>query len=242
MKISVLRNVFEKNENAAKENRALFDAKGICCINLLGGAGSGKTSVLEGLIPVLARSRRIAVLEGDLATTRDAERIAALGVPVVQLLTEGGCHLNATLVSHALKELPLDEIDLLIIENVGNPICPANFDLGEHFRIAVLSVTEGDDKPSKYPLLFKDVAAVTITKCDLLPFVRFNLAVVRGDIERINPSAYIIGTAVPRNDEPDGFLRLAEIIQARIEGLAATLLPIQPSDRELRGIDSTTQP
>ncbi|MBX3396126.1 MAG: hydrogenase nickel incorporation protein HypB [Phycisphaerae bacterium] len=242
MKFSVLRNVFEKNENAAKENRALFDANNVCCVNLLGGAGSGKTSVLESLIPILTDSKRIAVLEGDLATTRDAERIAALGVPVVQLLTEGGCHLNATLVSHALKELPLAEIDLLIIENVGNPICPANFDLGEHFRVAVLSVTEGDDKPSKYPLLFKDVAIVAVTKCDLLPFVRFNLAVVREDIDRINPSVPIIGTAVPQNDEPDGFLRLAEIILSRISGSAATLLPLPQSDRDSRIIERTAQP
>ena len=117
MKVQVLKNVFEKNENAAKENRRRFDAGNVTCINILGGAGSGKTSILEAVLPRLTQSLRVAVLEGDLATTRDAARIADLGVPVVQLLTEGGCHLNATLVEHALKEIPLAELDLLIIEN-----------------------------------------------------------------------------------------------------------------------------
>lgn len=188
MEITVLRNVFQKNENAARDNRRLFDEHGIFCINVLGGAGSGKTSVLEAVLPTITKSLRAAVLEGDLATTRDAERIARLNVPVVQLLTDGGCHLNATLVSHALENLSLKDLDLLIVENVGNPICPANFDLGEHLRLSVLSVTEGSDKPSKYPLLFKDVAAVLITKCDLLPHTDFDMAAAETDIRRVNPS------------------------------------------------------
>ena len=195
MNVPVLRNVFEKNENAAKENRRLFDDRGVVCLNILGGAGSGKTSLLEGLLPTLTKSLRIAVLEGDLATTRDADRIARLGVPVVQLLTDGGCHLNATLVSHGLGRLALDRTDLLIIENVGNPICPTNFDLGEHSRISVLSVTEGDDKPSKYPLLFKDMAAVVLTKCDLLPHTNFNIEQAEEDIRRVNPQATLFRTA-----------------------------------------------
>lgn len=196
MKISVLKNVFQKNEHAAAENLARFDELGITCINLLGGAGSGKTSILEAALPRLRTSLRVAVLEGDLATTKDAKRIAQLDVPVVQLLTDGGCHLNATLVQHALDRLPLADLDLLIVENVGNPICPANFDLGEHLRISVLSVAEGDDKPSKYPLLFKDVAAVMITKCDLLPHVDFDFHQVWQDVRRLNPRAEIIETSI----------------------------------------------
>ncbi len=196
MKVEVLKNVFEKNENAAGENRRRLSARGVTCINLLGGAGCGKTSILEAVLPALTKSLRVAVLEGDLATTRDAARIAELGVPVVQLLTEGGCHLNATLIEHGLDRLPLDEIDLVIIENVGNPICPANFDLGEHLRISVLSVTEGDDKPSKYPLLFKGVAAVLLTKCDLLPHTDFDIEQARQDIRRVNPHAQIFETDV----------------------------------------------
>lgn len=222
MKISVLKNVFQKNDHAADENRARLDIRGITCLNLLGGAGAGKTSLLEAIIPSLARDLRVAVVEGDLATTRDAERIAALEVPVIQLLTGGGCHLNATLVQHALDELPLDDLDLIIIENVGNPICPANFALGEHFRISALSVTEGDDKPSKYPLLFKSVAGVAITKCDLLPLVDFDLEGARRDIALINPGAMIFETQAPRrahggrSDGDGGVRRLREFVRSRV--------------------------
>jgi hydrogenase nickel incorporation protein HypB len=195
MKIEVLKNVFAKNENAAAENRELFDRHGVRCINLLGGAGSGKTSILEAVLPQVKAAKRVAVLEGDVETTRDAERIAHLGVPVVQLLTEGGCHLNATIVRHALDKLDLDGLDLLLVENVGNPICPANFDLGEHLRVSVLSVTEGDDKPSKYPLLFKSVAAVLITKCDLLEYTNFDIEQAEQDLKRVNPQAKVLRTA-----------------------------------------------
>ena len=123
MKIEVLKNVFEQNDNAARENRAALDAHKVVCVNLLGGDGAGKTALLEAVVPVLGDDVRAAVLEGDLATTKDAARIAAVNLPVVQLLTEGSCHLNATLVQHGLAKLPLDDLDLLIIENVGNPIC-----------------------------------------------------------------------------------------------------------------------
>ncbi|MCB9853578.1 MAG: hydrogenase nickel incorporation protein HypB [Phycisphaerales bacterium] len=195
MKIEVLRNVFEKNDQAAEQNRSRFDRLGVSCINLLGGAGSGKTSLLESLIPRLSSWMRVGVLEGDLATTSDAERIGALGVPVVQLLTDGGCHLNATLVQHGMESLLQSELDLLIIENVGNPICPANFDLGEHLRISVLSVCEGDDKPQKYPLLFKHVGGVLISKCDLLPHVEFDVDQAEADIRTLNPSAKLLRTS-----------------------------------------------
>lgn len=195
MKIEVLRNVFEKNDQAAEQNRSQFDQMGVQCINLLGGAGSGKTALLEAMIPRLSSRLHVGVLEGDLATTRDAERIAALGVPVVQLLTDGGCHLNATLVQHGMESLLGNALDLVIIENVGNPICPANFDLGEHFRISVLSVTEGDDKPQKYPLLFKEVRGVLITKCDLLPHVDFDVDHAESDIRSLNPGVQIFRTA-----------------------------------------------
>lgn len=210
MKIDVLRNVFEHNDRAAAENRERLDTLGVTCINLLGGAGSGKTSVLEAVLPALADSLSVGVLEGDLATTADAERIAALNVPVVQLLTDGGCHLNATIVQHALDRIPLAELDLLIVENVGNPICPANFELGEHLRISVLSVAEGHDKPAKYPLLFKDAALVLLTKCDLLPHTDFDVSAARQELRRINPQAEVIETDVKTRS---GFDRLAERIR-----------------------------
>jgi hydrogenase nickel incorporation protein HypB len=212
MEIAVLRNVFERNENAARDNRRRFDELHVTCINLLGGAGSGKTSILEAVLPLLKKTLRVAVLEGDLATTRDAERIAKLEVPVVQLLTDGGCHLTATLVEHGLKRVALDQLDLLIVENVGNPICPANYDLGEHARISVLSVSEGADKPSKYPLLFKDVSLVLLTKCDLLPYTNFDIEMAESDIRRVNPNCEIRRTDVRR---PTGIDELAAWILAR---------------------------
>jgi len=176
MKIEVLRrSIVEQNDNAAQENRSLLDENGVVAVNIMGGAGCGKTTLLEQIIPQLPSDLAAAVLEGDVATTKDAARIARLHVPVIQLLTEGGCHLSATLVGEGLKRLPLRDINLLFIENVGNPICPANFDLGEHLRVAVLSVTEGDDKPAKYPYLFKIADLVVVTKFDLLEMTDFDL-------------------------------------------------------------------
>lgn len=211
MEIIIQRTVLEKNESAARENLAMFDRYGIHCINMLGGAGCGKTTVLETLLPKLtAEGRRCAVLEGDIATTRDAERIAALGVPVVQLLTEGGCHLTAAHVQRAMEHLSLDDLDLVFIENVGNPICPANFSLGEHRRISVLSVAEGDDKPLKYPLLFRSADLVLITKCDLLPYVRFNVERVCEEIRRLQPNCRIVAMDAR---EKNGVLELASWVQ-----------------------------
>jgi hydrogenase nickel incorporation protein HypB len=192
MAIEVLqRSILAKNDRAADESRSIFDRYGVTVVNLLGGAGCGKTRLLEDVIPRLRPRFNVAVLEGDLATTRDAERIEVLGVPVVQLLTEGGCHLTAELVREGVRRLRLDGLDLLIIENVGNPICPANFDLGEHVRIAVLSVPEGDDKPAKYPLLFKRADLVVVSKADLLDACPFRLDRATGDIRALNVAAPI---------------------------------------------------
>jgi len=211
--IPVVHRILQRNEKAADQNRTCFDSRGVTCINLLGGAGAGKTSLLEAVLPRL-RDLETAVLEGDLATTRDAERIAALGVPVVQLLTDGGCHLTAAHVQQALDELRLEGIDLLLIENVGNPICPANFDLGEHARISVLSVTDGDDKPSKYPLLFKDARLIVLSKCDLLGMVNFNLPQARGDLQKLNPNAELVQASVRSGA---GIDRLADWIRVFVE-------------------------
>lgn len=188
--IEVLRkSIFVRNDSAAEENRALLREKNVAAVNILGGDGCGKTALLECVIPILRSSLRLAVLEGDIATTRDAERIAACGVPVIQLLTEGGCHLTATLAGQGLRRLPLDELDLVIIENVGNPVCPANFDLGEHARVAVLSVSEGDDKPAKYPQLFQVADRIVISKIDLLAATDFDIDRATREIRAINPRA-----------------------------------------------------
>jgi len=196
MRIEVLRkSLFETNDKAASENRRILDEHGVVAVNIMGGAGCGKTTLLEGVIPHLRHDVGIGVLEGDLATTKDAQRIAALDVPVVQLLTEGGCHLTATLVEQGLARLSLPQLDHVLIENVGNPICPVNFDLGEYARLAVLSVAEGDDKPAKYPYLYKAASRVVITKCDLLESCSFDLDHAVSDIHALNPDVPVYATS-----------------------------------------------
>ncbi|MBL8879529.1 MAG: hydrogenase nickel incorporation protein HypB [Phycisphaerales bacterium] len=202
MNIPIVRRVLEKNNAAAAENRALFDSLDVRCVNILGGAGSGKTALLEAVIPLIKPRAAVFVFEGDLATTRDAQRIAALVVPVVQLLTDGGGHLTAPHVRRAVVRLDLAGGGLLLIENVGNPVCPANFDLGEHARIAVLSVTEGDDKPAKYPLLFQRADLIALTKCDLLTHTDFDIERASRDARRINPTAPIVQMSMRRGDGP----------------------------------------
>ncbi len=222
MIIPVVRRVLEKNDAAAGEIRAMFDERGIFCVNILGGAGSGKTTLLEAVLPRL-RDLHVAVLEGDLATTRDAERIAALGVPTVQLLTDGGCHLRAEHVQRALDALSLEPLDLLIIENVGNPICPASFDLGEHARIALLSLTEGDDKPLKYPLLFRRADLVVLSKCDLQPYVRFDQRRAVDDIRTVNPTVVVMPTDALGGAGIDALANWLRAETARRRELRATL-------------------
>jgi hydrogenase nickel incorporation protein HypB len=156
-------------------------------VNLIGSPGSGKTTLLEATLPRLGL--RAAVVEGDVATERDAERIRALGVQSVQINTQGGCHLEAHLVERALAQLDLEGVDLLFVENVGNLVCPAEFDLGEDCKVAVCSVPEGSDKPLKYPALFSQAGAVLLTKMDLLSAVRFDRELFWGDVGRLNPKA-----------------------------------------------------
>jgi len=191
MEIRVLRRLEEKNESDAARIRALLAEHGVRSLNVMGGDGCGKTTLLEHLLPPLRDHLRCAVLEGDLYTTRDAERLAVLGVQVVQLETQGACHLDAALVQRGLDALPLADLDLVVMENVGNLVCPASFDLGETARLIVLSATEGHDKPAKYPLMFQRADAVVITKTDLLPHTNFDPAAAEADIRKVNPQAPI---------------------------------------------------
>lgn len=167
--VEVLQDLLAANDRTASHNRAHFDEHGVLAINLMSSPGSGKTALLEATIDALAGKYSIAVIEGDLETENDAARIRAHGVPVVQITTGTACHLDAHLVHDALHELPLAGLDILFIENVGNLVCPASFDLGEHRNVALLSVTEGDDKPSKYPVMFRAADLVVLSKMDLLP-------------------------------------------------------------------------
>ncbi len=187
--IKVLRNVLEANDQLAARIRERLTQHHVTTINLISSPGAGKTSLLEKTIAALQGQTRIGVLEGDIATTRDAERVGKLGVPVVQLLTGGACHLEAPLVERGLSELDLTALDLLFIENVGNIACPAEFDLGETAKVGILSVTEGHDKPGKYPLLFHEIRALVLNKVDLLPHTDFDRAAFLRDFRNLNARA-----------------------------------------------------
>jgi len=169
--VSVLRGLLHENDHAAEHNRSHFDAHGVLAINLMSSPGAGKTALLEATIQALGDEFRYAVIEGDLETENDAERIRRHGIPAVQITTGSACHLDAHMVHDALHELNLDDIDILFIENVGNLVCPASFDLGQHLNVTLLSVPEGDDKPAKYPVIFRAADLVLLTKSDLLPIL-----------------------------------------------------------------------
>lgn len=184
--IRIYQDLMGQNERWASQTREVLAQHRLLMVNLIGAPGSGKTTLIEQMVPHLANKIRYAVLEGDVATTRDAERLDALNVRVSQLLSGGACHLEAKLVHTALIDFDLPQLDLVIVENVGNMVCPAEFDIGEHAKIAVLSVTEGEDKPLKYPLLFREAKAVVITKLDLLPHLTFDLQACRDNIRSVN--------------------------------------------------------
>jgi hydrogenase nickel incorporation protein HypB len=167
--VSVLKNLLTENDRQAAHNRAHFDAHGVLAVNLMSSPGAGKTALLEATLDALAGRLKVAVIEGDLETENDAERVRAKGVPAVQIQTGSACHLDAHMVHDALHRLDLAGIDILFIENVGNLVCPASFDLGHHRNVTLLSVTEGDDKPAKYPVMFRAADLMLITKTDLLP-------------------------------------------------------------------------
>ncbi len=191
VKIVLGRSILSKNQSTADDLRKRFQQTQTKVVNIIGSPGSGKTSVLEQIIPYLS-GVKIAVIEGDITTTRDAERIAALKIPVVQIETQGACHLDANLIAESLQELDLSAIDLLFIENIGNLVCPAAFDLGESLRILVLSTTEGSDKPLKYPMAFRTSQAVIINKIDLIPFTDFETDEITEEIQSVNPDAKIL--------------------------------------------------
>jgi hydrogenase nickel incorporation protein HypB len=175
MEISVSRNILEQNAVKSEELRAGFRERGIFVLNIISSPGSGKTSLLERTLSALKDELKMAVIEGDVLTDNDARRVAATGAQAVQINTDGGCHLDSAMVSKALDQLDLDGLDILFVENVGNLVCPAEFEVGEDVKIALLSVTEGDDKPQKYPLLFELSGVMVLNKTDLLPYVDFDL-------------------------------------------------------------------
>ncbi len=187
-----MKNILGENDRVAAENQALFREKNVYVLNLMGSPGAGKTSLLERTMERLKGRTRMAVIEGDLFTSRDADRIERHGVPVIQINTAGGCHLDAPMVQKVAKKLDLGALDLLLVENVGNLVCPAEFAVGEDEKAVVLSITEGDDKPMKYPLIFKESAIALLNKADLLPYCDFDMAAARDDIQTLHPGMDII--------------------------------------------------
>jgi hydrogenase nickel incorporation protein HypB len=212
MKIVAAKQILKANDQLAAENRARFRAGNIFGVNLVGSPGCGKTTLLESLFARLRGRLAPAVIEGDIAGQIDADRMAAMGVPVVQINTDGMCHLDANMIAAACDNLDTTEVDVLVVENVGNLVCTAGYDLGEHLRIVVLSVSEGDDKLVKYPAIFQRSDALVITKLDLLPYTNFNLERACGDMRRLAPQAEIFQVSAVRGD---GIEALADWLAAR---------------------------
>jgi len=197
--ITIERKVLEKNDEVAGQNRHVFSRHGIFAINIVSSPGSGKTSLLECTLSRIKNRVNAAVIEGDVQTDLDAQRVSALGVPAVQIVTKGGCHLEAQLVRDALAAVDLSRLQLLIIENVGNLVCPANYDLGEAVKVVVASVTEGDDKPLKYPAMFRNASVMIINKIDLLPYVNCRIDDLKRNAISINPSLKVFETSCVTN-------------------------------------------
>jgi len=188
--IKVVRRVLDVNEKMADENRELFNRHGIFVLNMMSSPGSGKTTTLEKTLAAIMPEIRCAVIVGDICTTNDADRLSVSGAPVVQINTDafgGDCHLAAHVIEKAAVNIPLDEIDLLIVENIGNLVCPAEFDIGEDARVVILSVTEGEDKPLKYPLMFRESDVAILNKTDLLPYLDYDVAEAVSSIRQIHP-------------------------------------------------------
>lgn len=195
MNIPVVEKILSSNDTLAAENGAMLDAAGVFSINLMASPGAGKTSLIEQTLQHFDTTIRLGVIEGDLATSLDAERAQQAGAVAVQINTGGNCHLEAYMIRDALRQLPLETLDLLIVENVGNLVCPANWKLGTHKNVLVASIPEGDDKPYKYPGMYRGVEAVVINKVDLLPYVPFQMEYFKRGIQVLNPGVEIFSVS-----------------------------------------------
>ncbi|MCB9437868.1 MAG: hydrogenase nickel incorporation protein HypB [Anaerolineales bacterium] len=206
MNIPVVEKILSSNDTLADENRAMLDAAGVFGINMMASPGAGKTSLIEMTLQRLGGELRLGVIEGDLATSLDAERAQRAGATAIQINTGGNCHLEAYMIRDALRQLPLSELDLLIVENVGNLVCPANWKLGTHKNILVASIPEGDDKPYKYPGMYRGVEAVVINKVDLLPYVPFRMDYFKQGIEVLNPGVEIFSLSCRTGEGMEAWL------------------------------------
>jgi len=190
--VEVITKILDANDRQAESNRAHFDQYGILAVNLMSSPGAGKTTLLEKTIEMLNDELKIGVIEGDLETNRDAKRIKQKGVPAYQITTGQACHLDAFMVHEGIHHMPLKELDVVFVENVGNLVCPASYDIGTHINVVLLSVPEGDDKPAKYPVMFKSADLLLITKIDLLPYFDFNIEKAVEETKKLNPKVDVI--------------------------------------------------
>ncbi|HVL83017.1 MAG TPA: hydrogenase nickel incorporation protein HypB [Pseudonocardia sp.] len=208
-RVEVLERIFDENDHTAAANRADLEAAGVTAVNLMSSPGAGKTSLLRETLLRLRGSVRVGIVEGDIETSIDADRLAGLGAEIALLNTSNGfggeCHLDAPMVRSALARLPLPELDLLVVENVGNLVCPAEFTVGEHARAMVFSVTEGEEKPLKYPVMFRSADVVVVNKIDLLPHLDFDLAAFYRNLLAVNPQVTAIETSVRTGQGIDGW-------------------------------------
>lgn len=205
-RVPVVEEITKANDELARLNRAKLDSLALMGLNIMASPGAGKTSLIERTVPPLAEDLRIGVIEGDIATSLDAERAAAAGAASVQINTGGGCHLDAAMVGRALDQLPLSDLDLLIVENVGNLICPASFALGTHRNVLVASVPEGDDKPFKHPRMYRDVDVLVINKIDLIPYVEFSLDRFKEGVRALNEGVQTFEVSCRTGEGVDAWL------------------------------------
>lgn len=213
MEIKVLHQVMEWNQDVSSQVRQALKGHRVCLINFMGSPGAGKTSLISELIRRLRSEYSIGVIEGDIAGQIDAERIAALDIPAIQLNTDGACHIEAMSIQNILPCFNLDQLDVIFVENIGNLVCPAEFDIGENFRITILSIPEGDDKVAKYPLMFTDTDCLILNKCDMLPYFDFDVKRVSADYRGVNPQAPLFLVSA-RNGQ--GMEELTERIRGQI--------------------------
>lgn len=214
MEIKVVHQIMEWNEDCSDEIKRELTEKKVCLINVMGSPGAGKTSVITSIIKTMSDKFKIGVIEGDIAGQIDAERMKLLGVPVVQLNTDGACHIEAMSIQNLLPEFELDALDVIFVENIGNLVCPAEFNIGEDFRIALLSIPEGDDKVEKYPLMFRTTDALILNKYDMLPYFDFDEKRVESNAKDINPDINIFRVS---NKTSDGLGEFTGWLTARIE-------------------------
>jgi len=200
MEIKIMKNILDRNQNKADEVRNLLAEKKVKMVNIISSPGAGKTTLLERTCEALGGKIRIGIIEGDVTTDRDAQRLKKYDIPIVVINTEGGCHLDSHSISKVIGMFDLDTLDILFVENVGNLICPSVFDLGENFKLAVVSTAEGDDKPAKYPRLFSEAGAVVLNKTDLLPYTNFNVDAFIKDLSAINPRVPLFRISATKGD------------------------------------------